>query len=323
MPTRGNTHIDGLINNLMTARMFRPQDAICPEVFPTVLVDRPSDKFPILNTAFLRKDDDRLGPKGKANDVQWDFDTAGSYYIDDFGYTTSIEGRTLREADTAIRRKYRLVSSRVVTDKLILQRELRGAASLFSASVFSGKTEALSGSDQLNDPASDIFDIIGGGIENVRTQCGKRANTIIMGGAVWSAVQRHPDMRESRADSKMKSLMDMDEVRQVFSNKRMKMSKVIVGDSQYNTAAENQTASWSDVWGKFLLVAYIDYNAVTELEQSLTKCFQEKGNAGVSVKFYKDSENEDAKSEDCRAEVHYDDNVLDTSCGYLFSTAVA
>ena len=323
MPTNGNTHIDALINNLMTARLNKPEDAIAMEVFPKVVVNRPSDKFSILNTGFLRKDDDRLGPKGRANSVDWDFSTPASYNIGDFGFDTPIEGRTLRDADPIIKRMYRRIAAQVVTDKLILERELRAADTLFNTSTFSGRTSALSGSDQLDDPASDIFDIIGEGIENVRTGCGKRANTMVMGGAVWSAIQRHPDLRESRALDKMKSLMDLDEVAQIFSNKRMKMSKILVGDQQYNAADEGQTSSWSDIWGKFLFIGYVDYNAQTILEQSCTKSFVEKGREGVTVKFYKESENEDANSENCRADVSYDLQVIDATCGYLYSTAVS
>ena len=79
MPTYGKVHTDALINNLMTARMLKPEDAIANEVFPMVTVNRPSDKFPILNNGFLRKDDDSLGYKGVANTITWDFDTAGSF----------------------------------------------------------------------------------------------------------------------------------------------------------------------------------------------------------------------------------------------------
>jgi hypothetical protein len=323
MPTQGNTHIDALINNLMTARMFKPEDAIAQLVFPKVVVNRPNDKFPILDNGFLRRDDDRLGTKGRANQVNWDWSTPASFDIGDYGYNTTIEGRNLRNADKPIKQKYRLVASRVVTDKLIMQREIRAADALFNTTTFSGRTEALAGSDQLDDPASDNFDIIGQGIENVRTGCGRRANTLVMGGSVWSAIQRHPDLRNSRALDKMKSLMDLDEVKQVFSNKRMKISNVIVGDSQENTANEGQTNSFADIWGKFLFVGYIDYSAVTELEQSCTKSFYEKGKEGVKVKFYKDSQNEDELSEDVRAEVSYDMKVIDATCGYLYSTAVS
>lgn len=323
MPTRGNTHIDRLINNLMTARFFNHNEAIAMEAFPKVVVNRPSDKFPKLNSSYLRKDDDRLGPKGRANTVNWDFDTPGSFYIDDFGFNTTIDGRTYRDADESIKRKYRQLAARIVTDKLVLQREVRAANALFNTSTFSGRTSALTGTDRLDDPASDIFDIIGEGIESARTGCGRRPNCMVMGGAVWSAIQRHPDMRNALALDKMKSMLDVDQVQAILSNKRMKFEKVLVGDMQYNTAAEGLTASYSDIWGKFLFIGYVDFNAITELDQSCTKSFVEKGREGVKVKFYKESENEDELSEDCRASVSYDLQVIDANCGYLYSTVVS
>lgn len=323
MPTYGKVHIDALINNLMTARMIQPYEAIAGEAFPTVTVNRPSDKFPILNSGFLRKDDDSLGFKGVANTVNWDFDTPGSFYINDYGYNTEIEGRLLREADEPIKRKYRMLAARVVTDKLIMQKEIRAANALFNATTFSGRTSALSGTDRFDDPSSDIFDIIGDGIEYVRTGCGKRPNVMVMGGAVYSALQRHPDMRESLPLDKLKGLLDASTIQEIFSNKRMKFQKLLVGDMQYNSAAEGATNSFSDIWGKYLFIGYVDFNAITELDVSCTKQFVEQGREGVKVKYYKASQNEDELSEDCRAETSYDLQVIDATCGYLYSTVVS
>jgi hypothetical protein len=323
MPTYGKVHTDALINNLMTARMLKPEDAIANEVFPMVTVNRPSDKFPILNNGFLRKDDDSLGYKGVANTITWDFDTAGSFYINDYGYNTEIEGRLLRGADEPIKRKYRMLAGRVVTDKLILQKEIRAANALFSTSKFSGKTSALSGTDRLDDPSSDIFDIIGDASETVRVNCGRRPNILVLGGAVYSAIQRHPDLRESLPLDKLKGLLDASTIAEIFSNKRMKFQKILVGDTQYNTAAEGATPSFSDVWGKFLFVGYVNFEAITELDLSCTKQFVEAGREGVKVKYYKASQNEDELSEDCRAETSYDLQVIDANCGYLYSTVVS
>lgn len=323
MANIANFSVDKFINNLMTARMLRPEDAIAQEAFPQVLVPEPSGKFAKLNNGFLRKDDDSLGAKGVANTVTWDFDTPGSYYVDDYGFNTEIPGRHLRSADPVIKRRYRTIAARVVTDKLILQREIRAANALFNTTTFSGKTSALSGTDRLDDPSSDIFDIIGDASETVRVNSGHRPNTLIMGAAVYSAIARHPDLREALGANELKKLLDTDQIMQILSNKRMKMSKILVGDMQYNTAAEGQTASYADVWGKFLFVGYIDYNAVTELDLSCTKMFVEDGRDGVKVKFYKAGQNEFEESEDCRAETSYDIQVVDASCGYLYSTAVS
>jgi len=323
MPNLSNFTVDKFINNLMTARMLRPQDAIAGAAFPAVTVTEPSGKYAKLNNGFLRKDDDRLGAKGVANTVTWDFDTPGTYYIDDYGYNVEIPGRHVRAADPVIKRKYRMLAARVATDKLILQREIRAANSLFNTTTFSGKTSALSGTDRLDDPSSDIFDIIGDAGETVRVNCGRRPNTLIMGAAVYSAIARHPDLRESLSLDKLKGLLDTDQVSQILGNKRMPMDKILVGDMQYNTAAEGQTASYADVWGKYLWIGYIDYSAVTELDLSATKMFIEQGREEVRVKFYKNGQNEFEESEDCRSEVSYDLQVTDANCGYLYSTAVS
>jgi hypothetical protein len=103
----------------------------------------------------------------------------------------------------------------------------------------------------------------------------------------------------------------------------MKFQKILVGDTQYNTAAEGATPSFSDVWGKFLFIGYVNFEAITELDLSCTKQFVEAGREGVKVKYYKASQNEDELSEDCRAETSYDLQVIDANCGYLYSTVVS
>lgn len=315
-----NYTVDKFINNLMTARFNTVEDAIAPLAFPKIVVPEPNGKYPRLDNGYMRKDDDRLGAKGVANTVTWDFDTPGSFSISDYGYNTEIPGRQVREADPIIRRRYRNIAAKVVTDKLILEREIRAAAALFNTSAFPG--EALTGTDRLNNPDSDLYAIFADAFEKVRKQSGKRANTIIPGPAVQAAIARHPQLLAAWGGDKLKTLMGPEEIMQIFGNKRMRASKYLVGDMQYNTAAEGQTAVWDDIWGKFLWIGYINYDAITELDSSATKTFVERGREGVQVKYYKASLNEFEESEDCRAETSYDQQVTDGTNGYLYTTAV-
>lgn len=91
--------------------------------------------------------------------------------------------------------------------------------------------------------------------EAVRAQTGRRANTVVMGAAVWGKLKEHP-LVVDRIKFTGRDSATPDLVAQLFG-----VQRVLVGDAIY----ENDAGTKVDVWGKFVVVAYTELGSVADM----------------------------------------------------------
>lgn len=319
MPTSSNTHIDAAISQLMLRRMTEPsKDLIANKVFTPLVVDRDSDKFYKFNDAnTLIPATERKGG-AEANSTDFDFSTdsfqatrkALKHFIDDDIYSN---------ADNVIKRNYRKSAAMHIVDQLLLDKEQRAAGVAFNASNFSGKTAALSGTDQWSDySASTPFEAISEKADTVLQNCGKQPNTIIMGQEVWTQLRNHPQLIDRLPDNRTRSA-NINLFKEMLSDQDLNIENVLVGRATHNSGTA-ASATWTRIWGKFCLVAYISPSASTVMDNTLSKTFVPKDLAGMQVEYYR---LDNYKGLFCEANTKYVHEIVNNSCGYLLSSVIA
>ncbi len=317
-----NARTDEIIDGLMLGRFQNPEDFIVQRLFPKVLVDRDTDKYSIMNGDHLRDDDDVLDLMGAANEIEWDYDTPGSYQIGSYGFIQAIPGKQLRNMSQSIRRGHRTRAARINTDKLLTNRERRGALQAFSTTVMSGYTTALTSDYQVDNKSSDLITMLGDYIYTVKNRIGKRPNFIAMGGVVWDkGIANHPDFEAKLPDGTVKAATPQRFV-EIMAQHRIKGLDLIIGDASYNSAAKGATASWSDIWGEYILIGYNDPSAVTEDDLTFSKMFVNRSKDGVKSKFWNAGNNADPDSEYLRTETDYQCKVVYPQAGHLLSNVL-
>lgn len=112
----------------------------------------------------------------------------------------------------------------------------------------------LAGTDQWSDPASDPSADIAYAVEVVRSKVGKRANTVVLGPAVFAALQTHPKILD-RIKYTGRDVVTTDLLAALWNVKR-----VVVGDAVYADDGGN----FSDVWGKYVVVAYTETGTLAD-----------------------------------------------------------
>lgn len=129
-----------------------------------------------------------------------------------------------------------------------------------TAGSYAGSNKTtLSGTSQWSDLITGVSDPVNNvetGKEAVRAATGKRANTVVMGAAVFKSLKQHPKIidrlkytgRDIATPELLASLFDVD--------------RVLVGDSIYSNDAGT---AFTDVWGKDVVVAYTDTASVAEM----------------------------------------------------------
>jgi hypothetical protein len=134
-----------------------------------------------------------------------------------------------------------------VADSVRLEIEVTAAQIATNPATFpASNIEALSGTSML-DQSGNPFDLFGDAKETVRSQIGARANTIIVGPKVLTALQKNPLVldRLKYTSSQVPGLDDLARLFQV---------DVFVEGAAVSVDEED---NFQDVWGKNIVVAYV------------------------------------------------------------------
>ena len=159
-----------------------------------------------------------------------------------------------------------------------------------------------------SDPLGDAVSIT----SFVRNQCGKRPNTLIIGGAVYDALKENQNLWTRLAYTERQF------VTKDILSAMMDIEKVFVGESIYQTNKEGQTDTQTALWGNDALFAYMSpmsgRKAMTAV-QNFRK--MTKGNP-YKVKRYRSEAREGWWVE---VQTKAIPKVVGSNCAYLVKTA--
>ena len=146
-----------------------------------------------------------------------------------------------------------------LTNAIQLAREIRAAALIHNAANYStGRKVTLSGTSQLSDYTNSTpIDVLMAAIDGTLVF---RANTLVMGQAVWAKLRSHPHLVNAvRGNLTTKGIISREELAQL-----LEIKQVLVGESFVNSAKKGQDVSLSRVWGKHIAALYIDPAATNQ-----------------------------------------------------------
>lgn len=139
---------------------------------------------------------------------------------------------------------------------IALSTEKQQADLATNASNYASSNKAtLSGTDQWDDDASKPSSAVSDAIDTVRSKVGKRANTVILGPEVFSALKDHPAIID-RIKHTGRDVVTAELLASLWDVRR-----VLVGDAVYASDA----GEFSDVWGKSVIVAYTEVGSLQDM----------------------------------------------------------
>ncbi|PZA12461.1 capsid protein [Rhodopseudomonas palustris] len=198
-----------------------------------------------------------VGRKGRPNRIEVDAKEKDDS-TNDYGLDGEVPIGDIREAErqraagiSNYDPRARLVAT--LTNKLLLAREIRVAGIIHNSSSYvAGRKVLLSGGSQFSDYAnSDPIEVLKAAIDGTLIF---RANTLVMGQAVWSKLSSHPVLVNAiRGNLTNKGIITREELARLLEIKR-----VLVGESFLDSAKKGQTASLARVWGKHIAALYLD-----------------------------------------------------------------
>lgn len=308
-PQRSTLHIDAALTNFSKAFSNRGNQFIASKLFPRVRVGKQSDKYFIYGNESLRLAESVREPGTPFKRYGFTLSNT-SYYCEQVGREHAIPWEDRDSADPAINLDQDSVQ--MLTDQIDLELENRLASLITTSNITQNTT--LTTNYQWNnydsstsDPEKDIKTAK----VTIQAATGRAPNTIVMGYQVAENLAHHPTIVELRKYTSPEFLNDAGLPSRLFG------LNVLLANAVYDNTKQGQATSLAELWGKNVLVAYVDPNPGL---RSITLGVTFEYGGRVVEKY----EEQNTRSDIIRVlEQGIDEAIIAASCGYLIVSAIA
>ena len=322
--TPSAVHIDQPLSNLTLAYAQEQTNFIADKVFPTVGVQRQSDKYYTYDRANMNRTGDvkKLAPRTEVNRIGMTISN-DSYFADVFGLGMDFDEQTLANEDAML--EIRAAGAQTLTTRLMIHREEQFADSFFSAGIWAtDNTPSNLWSDYTNStPLTDVTTArrtmqLGSG--------GFKPNTMVVGKEVRDILINHPDVLarlNGGATVTNTALITDAKLAEIFE-----VENFYVMEAVKNGAAEGLAEANAFIGGKNALLVHTPRTAgLMTPAAGLTFAWNNipgVNNLGVTVEsFSDDALKRQQVAEHIQVKMSYDMKVVGADLGYFFEDVVA
>jgi len=314
-PTQSQVHVDAILTNMSIAYMNEMDSFVASRVFPTVNVQKQSDKYFTYTQADFYRDQAKTRADGT--------ESAGSGYgLSTATYSSAvwalhkdIGDQTRANADAPLNMDQD--ATRFLAQQMLIRQERDWATNYFGTGIWDTDTTpstlwSASGSDPIGD--------VQAGINTMLTNTGYRPNVGVCSYAVFSILKNHTDIVERYKYTTSES-MTTDLIARVLG-----LDELHVMGSIVNSADEGATASYAQIGDKDMLLAYVPASAGL-MQPSAGYNFTwtglaNSGGIGTSTsvsRFRMDH----LRADRLEIQSAWDFKVVSSALGYFFSNCVA
>jgi len=322
--TPSAVHIDQPLSNLTLAYVQEQTNFIADKVFPTVGVQRQSDKYYIYDRANMNRTGDvkKLAPRTEVNRIGMAISN-DSYFADVYGLGMDFDEQTLANEDAML--DIRSAGAQTIVNRLLIHREEQFASSFFAASIWgTDVTPSNLWSDYTN--STPIRDVTTGRRTMQLKSGGFKPNTMVVGKEVRDILINHPDILgrlNGGATVTNTALITNAKLAEIFE-----VENFYVMEAVKNDAVEGLAESNSFIGGKNALLVHAPRNAGLMTPASgLTFAWNNipgANNLGITVEsFSDDALKRQQVAEHIQVKMAYDMKVVGADLGYFFSAVIA
>ena len=322
--TPSNVHIDQPLSNLTLAYVQEQTNFIADKVFPTVGVQKQSDKYYIYDRANMNRAGDvqKLAPRTEVNRIGQSISN-DSYFADVYGLGMDFDEQTLSNEDAML--DIRSAGATTLVNRLLIHREEQFAASFFAAGIWgTDATPANLWSDYTN--STPIRDVTTARRTMQLKSGGFKPNTMVIGKEVRDILINHPDILarlNGGATVTNTALITDAKLAEIFE-----VENFYVMEAVKNTGAEGLAESNSFIGGKNALLVHAPATAgLMTPAAGLTFAWNNipgANNLGITVEsFSDDALKRQQVAEHIQVKMSYDMKVVGADLGYFFEAVIA
>lgn len=322
--TPSAVHLDQPLTNLTLAFAQDQNNFIADKVFPTVGVERQSDKFYVYDRDNMNRTGDVkvLAPRTEVNRIGMSISNS-SYYANVYGLAMDFDQQTLANEDTVL--DIRSAGAQTLATRLMIHREEQFAANFFAASIWgSESTPANLWSDYTD--GTPIIDVANARRTMQLKSGGYKPNTMVVGKEVRDILINHPAILarlNGGATVSNTALVTDAKLAEIFEVENFLVMEAVKNDSVEGVAESN-----SFIGGKHALLVHGPRNSgLMTPAAGLTFAWNNipgANNMGITVEsFSDDALKRQQVAEHIQVKMAYDMKVTGADLGYFFDTVVA
>lgn len=258
-PTAGDVHVNVPLSNLSVAYFQEESAFVANRVFPTVPVEKQSDRYYVYNRGDMNRDEMTVrAPGAEAEEAGYTLDNTPTYFCDVWALRKKIPDQIRANMDAVLNAD--MEATRFLVTKAMIKRERVWAANFFTTGKWTSEKAGQATSDSThvkywNDPTSTPIEDVRAMNTAVRLAAGGFVpNKLTLGRQVYDVLVDHPDIID-RLKAGQTPNGPAKATRQKLAE-IFELDEVLVMDAVYNSAAEGATESNAFIGGKHALLSY-------------------------------------------------------------------
>ena len=313
-PTSSDVHVDAILTNISVAYIQDQKAYIANQVFPTIPVEKQSDKYFLYSKGdWFRDEAQKRAPATESVGSGYSLSTS-TYSADVYAFHKDVDDQVRANADSPL--NVDRDATEFVTQRMLMRQEIQWTTDFFSTSIWA--TDATPSNLWSDYTASDPIGDVETGKSTILNSTGYLPNTLVLGYDVFRQLRHHPDIVDRVKYTSAENVTE-DILARFFG-----VDRILIARAIRNTANEGAANSFSSIAGKNAALYYV---APTPglLTPSAGYSFAWRGvsdgmGANVGITRFRMPE---LRADRVEAQMAWDNKVIATDLGYFFPSCVA
>lgn len=316
-PTSSDVHVDAILTNISVAYIQNAANFIANRVFPSVPVEKQSDKYFTYTKGDWFRDEAQLrAPATESAGSGYSLSTA-TYSASVYAFHKDVDDQVRANADQPISPDRDATT--FVTQRMLLRQEIDWNSSFFTTGVWD--TDVVGGTNFTqwsNYTSSDPITDIETGKSTILSSTGFMPNVLVLGYDAFRQLKHHPEIVD-RVKYTSSEVPGEQTLARLFG-----VDRVLVAQAIKNAGAEGAADSFSLLHGKNAALYYVAPSPGI-LTPSAGYQFAWRGvsdgmGANIGISRFRLPE---LRADRIEAQMAWDYKVISTDLGYFFSSCVA
>lgn len=327
-PTPSDVHVNTPLTNMSVAFIQSADSFVARRVFPTISVQKQSDRYYTYDRAsFMRDSMEKRAPGAESAGGGYTVDNTPNYFCDIFALHKDVPDQVRANSDAALNADRD--AALYLAQQRLIKMEKVFVSNYMTTSVWTTDVTGVSGTPsgaqvkQWNDAASTPIEDVRAYKTVVQQLTGIRPNTLTIGQEVWDALADHPDIVDRVKYSGGVGNGNPARITKEAVAAVMELDNIYVSGAVNATSAEGATDTFAFIAGK---AALLSYSAPAPGLQIPTAgyTFEWNGYLGsVEGQRITSFRMEHLKSERVEIEAAFDMKVVSADLGVYFASLVA
>lgn len=313
-PTANDVHIDAILTNISVAYIQDQNAFVASKVFPTIPVEKQSDKYFVYTKGDWFRDEAQLrAPATESAGSGYNLTTA-TYNTQVYAFHKDVDDQVRANADNPLNPDRDATS--FITQRMLLRQEIQWASEFFTTGIWA--TDSTPSNLWSDYTASDPIGDVETGKATMLNSTGFLPNTMVMGYDVFRQLRNHPDIVDRVKYTSAENVTE-DILARFFG-----VDRILVARAVKNTGLEGASVSMSSIVGKNAALYYVAPSAGI-LTPSAGYQFAWRGvsdgmGANIGITRFRMPE---LRADRIEAQMAWDNKVIASDLGYFFSACVA